>query len=402
MNENPTASESLARKLKIAILIATGLTGILVVYILNYYPRTDTAVVFANYIGIAPQVDGPITHFYVHENQSVKAGDLLFEIDPRPYQYALERAKSEQQVLEGQIVDEGRTIASQQSGVSVSQANTHSAQADLNRYAAAMDEAQADVTNARQGVNRANAEWLYASNNLHRVEPLLAKQYVTVDQVDQARTLEIARSEALKQSQSQLKLSQARLQSAQAQYERAKAMVTQSQAQLEQSQHAVTTLEPLTAQRGARVSAVQTAEYNLNNCRVYAPFDARVTNLILSEGAYAHTGQQMFTLIDARNWWAIGNFRETQLKHIAPGMKADVYVLSRPTVRFHGVVDSIGYGVTPSNQVISNLGTGLPDVERTLNWVHLASRYPVRVRITEPPSDSLRLGETAVVVIRGD
>ncbi|MFZ0706056.1 MAG: biotin/lipoyl-binding protein [Candidatus Korobacteraceae bacterium] len=401
MDENPNASDSLARRLRIVIIIATALAGMLVVYILNYYPRTDTAVVFANYIGIAPQVDGPITHFYVRENQYVKAGDLLFEIDPRPYQYALERAKSEQQTLEGQIVDEGRTIASQQSGVSVSQANTHSAQADLNRYAAAVDEAQAAVTNAEQGVNRANAEWLYASNNLHRVEPLLTKQYVTVDAVDQARTLEVARSEALKQAQSQLKLAQAQLQSAGAQYERAKAMVTQSQAQLEQSQHAVTTLEPLTAERGARQSAVQTAEYNLNNCKVYAPFDARVTNLILSEGAYAHTGQQIFTLIDARNWWAIGNFRETQLRHIAPGMKADVYVLSRATVRFHGIVDSVGYGVTPSSQVISNLGNGLPDVERTLNWVHLASRYPVRVHITEPASDSLRLGETAVVVIRG-
>ena len=304
-------------------------------------------------------------------------------------------------MLEGQIVDESRTIASQVSGVSVSQANTHSAQADLNRYAAAVNEAKAGVANAEQGVSRAKAEWLYASNNLHRVEPLLAKQYVTVDQVDQARTTEVAQAEALKQAESQLRLAQAQLQSAEAQYERAKAVVTQSQAQLEQSQHAVTTLEPLTAQRGARQSAVQTAEYNLNNCKVYAPFDARVTNLILSEGAYAHTGQQIFTLIDARNWWAIGNFRETQLRHIAPGMKADVYVLSRPNVRFHGIVDSVGYGVTPSSQVISNLGNGLPDVERTLNWVHLASRYPVRVHITEPPSDSLRLGETAVVVIRG-
>jgi membrane fusion protein, multidrug efflux system len=400
MSENPT-SQSLARKLKIAILVATALTGMLVVYILNYYPRTDTGVVFANYIGIAPQVDGPITHFYVRENQYVKAGDLLFEIDPRPYQYALERAKSERETLEGQINDESRTIASQVSGVSVSQANTHSAQADLNRYAAAVNEAQASVANAGQGVSRANAEWLYANNNLHRVEPLLAKQYVTADQVDQARTTEVARAQALKQAESQLKLAQAQLQSAEAQYERAKAMVTQSQAQLEQSQHAVTTLEPLTAQRGARASAVQAAEYNLNNCKVYAPFDARVTNLILSEGAYAHTGQQIFTLIDARNWWAIGNFRETQLRHIAPGMKADVYVLSRPTVRLHGIVDSVGYGVTPSSQVISNLGNGLPDVERTLNWVHLASRYPVRVHITETPSDSLRLGETAIVIIRG-
>ena len=133
---------------------------------------------------------------------------------------------------------------------------------------------------------------------------------------------------------------------------------------------------------------MQTAQYNLDNCKVHAPFDARVTNLILSEGAYAHTGQQIFTLIDARNWWAIGNFRETQLKHIAPGMKADVYVLSRPTVRLQGIVDSIGYGVTPDTDVISNLGNGLPDVQRTLNWVHLASRYPVRVRITDTQADS--------------
>jgi membrane fusion protein, multidrug efflux system len=402
MNDVATPTESTIRKLRIGIIAATLITGLLVLYVVNYYPRTDTAVVFANYVGIAPQVDGPITHFYVHENQYVKAGDLLFEIDDRPYRYALEKAQSEQKTLEGQIVDTQRIIASQESGVSVSQANTHSAQADLGRYAAAVDEARADVASAEQGVERAKAEWAYASNNLHRVEPLLAKQFVTVDQVDRVRTQEVAQAQALKQAESHLKLSQARLVSAQAQYERAKAMFSQSHAQLEQSRNAVTTLDPLTAQRGSRLSAVQTAQYNLDNCKVYAPFGARVTNLILSEGAYAHTGQQVFTLIDSRNWWVIGNFRETQLKHIAPGMEADVYVLSRPTVRLNGTVDSVGYGVTPSVDVISNLGNGLPDLQRTLNWVHLASRYPVRVRITEPPSDSLRLGETAVVVIRGN
>jgi multidrug efflux system membrane fusion protein len=402
MNDVPTPTPTAIRNLRIGIIAATLITGLLVLYVIDYYPRTDTAVVFANYIGIAPQVDGPITHFYVHENQYVKAGDLLFEIDDRPYRYALERAKSDQQMLEGQILDTRRVIASQQNGISVSQANTHSAQADLGRYAAAVEETRADVANSEQGVARAKAQWAYANNNLHRVEPLLAKQFVTADQVDLARTQEVAQAQALKQAESQLKLSQARLISAQAQYERAGAVYSQSQAQLEQSRNAVTILDPLTAQRGAKESAVQTAEYNLYNCKVYAPFDARVTNLILSEGAYAHIGQQIFTLIDARNWWAIGNFRETQLKHIAAGMKADVYVLSRPSVRFDGKVDSVGYGVTPNSDVITNLGNGLPDLTRTLNWVHLASRYPVRVRITEPPSDSLRLGETAIVVIRGN
>jgi len=160
-------------------------------------------------------------------------------------------------------------------------------------------------------------------------------------------------------------------------------------------------LEPFINQRGARVSAIDTARYNLNNSRVYAPFDARVTNLTISEGAYAHVGQQMFTLIDARTWWAVANFREGQLQHITPGMQADVYILAKPNVRFAGVVDSIGFGVTPDPEVVGRFERGLPDVQRTLNWVHLASRYPVRVRVENPPSDLLRVSQSAVVVIRG-
>jgi multidrug efflux system membrane fusion protein len=205
----------------------------------------------------------------------------------------------------------------------------------------------------------------------------------------------------LKQAESQLRQTQAALQSAIAQEERSRAVLTQSKAQHQQTEHAVTTLEPLINQRGAKASAIDTARYNLNNCRVYAPFDARVTNLTISEGAYAHIGQQMFTLIDARIWWAVANFREGQLQHITPGMRADVYVMSKPTVRFSGVVDSIGFGVTPDADVVGKLQPGLPDVQRTLNWVHLASRYPVRVRVENPTPDLFRISESSVVVIRG-
>ena len=109
----------------------------------------------------------------------------------------------------------------------------------------------------------------------------------------------------------------------------------------------------------------------------------------------------MFTLIDARTWWAIGNFREGELKRIGPGMKADVYVMSRPNLRFAGVVDSVGFGVTPDPDVIGHLQPGLPDVQRTLNWVHLATRYPVRIRVENPPPDLFRISESAVVKIRG-
>jgi membrane fusion protein, multidrug efflux system len=391
----------LGKVLSIAIVIAALAVGLVVLYRANYFPRTDDSEIVANFIGIAPQVEGPILHLNVRDNQFVKQGGLLFEIDDRPYQYALERAVSDQAALEGEISDEARRIAALVSAVSVSQANIQSMEADVARWAAAVDEARADVSNAEQGVSRARAEWTYANNNLHRIEPLLARQFVTVDQVDRARTSEISEAQSLKQAESQLNLAQAGLQAAIAQYERSLAVLQQSKAQHEQAQHAVTTLEPLVNQRGAKASAVKDARYNLNNCRVYAPFDARVTNLTISQGAYAHIGQQVFTLIDARVWWAVANFREGQLQHIVPGMLADVYVLSKPNVRFSGVVESIGFGVTPDADVVGRLGPGLPDVQRNLNWVHLATRFPVRVRVANPPPELFRVSESAVVVIRG-
>jgi multidrug efflux system membrane fusion protein len=403
MPENDTVEQRrrLGLIVSVVIIAAAVLTGAAVIIHTNLHPRTDDAEVFANFIGIAPQVDGPIDQLAVQDNEFRKQGELLFEIDPRPYEYALEKARSDLATLEGQIVDQRRTIASQVSAVGASRANTDSAAANVDRAAAAVNEAKANVAAAQAALDSASAELAYQTNNFHRIEPLLAKQFVTVDQVDQVRTAVTARQQTVQQLRSQLLLAQ--VVSAQAQYEQTKAAQEQSHAQLNQSQHSVLTLDPLTAQREGRASAIRTAEYNLNNCRVYAPFDARVTNLTISRGAYAHTGQQVFTLIDTRVWWAVANFRETQLHHIHPGMHADVYVLSRPSVRYDGIVDSVGFGVTPDSTLVGTFtSTGLPDVQRSLNWVHLATRYPVRVRIVAAETEPFRLSESAVVVIRGE
>ena len=114
------------------------------------------------------------------------------------------RARSDLSTLEGQIVDETRTIASQQSAVGAARANTDSAAANVDRAAAAVNEAQANVASAKAGLDRAKAELQYTSNNFHRIEPLLAKQFVTVDQVDQARTAVTARQQAVDQARSQV------------------------------------------------------------------------------------------------------------------------------------------------------------------------------------------------------
>lgn len=398
---SPEARRRLGRTISVVAIAGALITGLIVVRQIIDNPRTDDAEVFANFIGMAPVVNGPIMHLYVADNQHVKQGQLMVNIDERPYAYALKLAESEQSTLTGNIVDESRRIASQSSTVVVAEAGVKSAQASLAHAVSAIQEANAGVANSKADVSRARAELKYASDNLSRIEPLLAKQFVTVDQVDQAQTMVATRRQALQAALAQQALASAKLASSLAQRQQAEATLQQSLAQVKQAQHSVLTLEPLLAQRSGKLSAVETAKYYLENCRIYAPFDGRVTNLTISDGEYAHAGEQIFTLIDTRTWWAVANFRETQLGHIRPGMKADVYLMSRPGLRLRGVVDSVGYGVTPDADIVGRLTKGLPDVQRTLNWVHLASRFPVRIRILDGPPQDFRLGESAVVVVHG-
>jgi len=397
--ENPNKPRLIGRALGILVVSAAVVTGLVVWRQTNAYPRTDDSWVMANLIGMAPEVSGPIEKLYVHDNQFVKAGDVLFQIDPRPFQYALERAISEQATLEKQILNERRVIAGQESAVSTARATVVTSQANVNAAQAKFNAAQADVLRAQAALASAEAEYKLASDTLNRYEPLLAKQFVTVEDIDRTRTSQSTAAEAVRQARSQLVYAQAQVEANRAQQNQAISTVSETQSQLNESIHNVTLLDPLLAQRGTRAAAVKTAEYDLSRCRVVAPFDARVTDMNISEGAYAHAGQQVFTLIDVRNWWAIGSFRENLLKAIRPGMHADVYVMTMPTVRFDGIVQSTGFGVTPQNVTVSEL---LPNVERSLNWVHLASRYPVRVRVSNPAPDLFRIGGSAVVIIRGD
>src|SRR6201986_2496898 len=105
---SPEAQSLIGRAISIVIVLAAAITGLLVLRQVTANPRTDDAEVFANFIGMAPLVNGPITHLYVADNQLVRQGDPLFDIDDRPYAYALAHAKSDQQALKGEIGDERR------------------------------------------------------------------------------------------------------------------------------------------------------------------------------------------------------------------------------------------------------------------------------------------------------
>ena len=162
-------------------------------------------------------------------------------------------------------------------------------------------------------------------------------------------------------------------------------MLVQSKAQHEQAQNAVTTLR--TPDQPARRTDLGYRDSTLQPQQlpgVCAVCGSRHESDDFRRRLRPHRPAGIYT--DRRaHLWAVANFREGQLQHITPGMRAEVYVMSKPDVHFTGVVDSIGFGVTPDADVVGRIGAVLPDVQRTLNWVHLATRFPVRVRVENPP-----------------
>jgi membrane fusion protein, multidrug efflux system len=399
MTQEPAnvSRKRVGRLIRFGVVIAAVVTLLLVVLDTDRHPRTDDASVRANFIEIAPEVSGRLAQLPVKDNAYVKQGELLFVIDPRDYEYALRQALSDQENLEQRIIDTKRKIAAQNSAVEAASAAVHNSRTAIRTAGSGVALAKATVLRAQASANAAEAQLKYATNDLHRIEPLLQKQYVTVDQVDQANTaVRVARGSY---DAAVAALSEAQAQETQAvlRQQEADDAASESRAKLGQSIHVIDTLDILESQRPGLAARVDRARLDLERCRVIAPFDAYVTNMNISEGAYARPGTPMFTLIDTRKWWVVANYREAKVRSIRIGSPVDVYLMGHPEKRFTGLVESIGYGVFPED---GSVVAGLPNIERTLNWVHLSSRFPVRIRIQNPDPDLFRIGATAVTVVR--
>ncbi len=397
MTENNNIRKWVGRFIGIAVFVGAVVTLVIVVQATNRYPRTDDANVRANFIEIAPEVNGRLVQLPVKDNTFAKKGDLLFAIDSRPYEYALQQALSDQEALEQQIVDAKRRIAAEGSAVEAARATVDRSGTGVKTAVTGVDNAKATVNRAKSAVAIAQAQLAFATNNVHRIEPLLQKQYVTVEQVDQVRTAMNVAQGTLDEAQAALAAAEAQQSQAVLRQQEADTVVSESQARLGQAVHTVDTLDTLMSQRPSRAARVLSARLDLERCQVVAPFDAWVTNLNISEGAYARAGTPMFTLIDTRNWYVIANYREAELRHIRNGGHVDVYLMGHPERRFNGFVESTGFGIFPEDGRVAG---GLPDIQRTLNWVHLSARFPVRVHIQDPDPTLFRIGATAVTVVR--
>jgi len=304
-------------------------------------PRTDAVEIDAPFIHISPTTPGRVVTVKVADNAAVRQGDVLFEIDPAPYRLRVDLAKAEVAAAQSEVDQGGRNIAGE----------------------------RANATVADEQIRRARDNLALAEQSLARLAPLLPKGYVAAQQVDQATT---ARDDAL-------------------------VSLRQAEAQSSGANQVVGTLETRRAQLAAAEAQLALAERDLADTTVRAPYDGLVTNFRLVEGEYVITGQPLGSLIDTSRWRAVADFRETDLARIRPGDKAFVYVMSDRDRLIHGEVEGIGWGVR-SDETASVLG--LPFVARSLNWVRVAQRYPVTVRLDDPPQASMRIGESAVVILR--
>jgi membrane fusion protein, multidrug efflux system len=179
------------------------------------------------------------------------------------------------------------------------------------------------------------------------------------------------------------------------------AALEEARRKMMQAEKDVGDLNTLRAKRDAAAAALGKAELDLSHTRVEAPFDALVVNLHTAVGQFVTPGPvPVFALVDSRNWYVLANYRESELDRIAPGMAAEVYLMTDPRRRYRGTVQGIGWAVNPED---GHILPGIPTIQRELNWVHIAQRFPVRIHIDDPqPADAFRVGASAVTIILGE
>ena len=341
MADNSKASSNRKWPLAVLFLVTLALLA-LVVWRLDVAPQTDDAYVYADTISVVSEVPGRIVTLAVRDNQAVKKGDLLFQVDPRPFADELAKANAALVALDKQIALTGRVIKAQEYNAS----SVHAA------------------------VERARVVAKQSADTLRRTEPLLPQGYVSADEVDRARSAQRA----------------------------AQAELSAAQLLAQQAAAAVTGVDALVAQRDVVQADIALATLRLEMATVRAPFDGRVVALKTSVGQFASPLKPVFSLINAERWYVVGNFRESELKNVRPGTSAVLTVMTDSGRRFDGTVDSIGFGVLPDDGGL--VLEGLPRVQRSLNWVRVAQRFPVKISVENPDPELFRLGASALASLR--
>jgi multidrug resistance efflux pump len=383
-------------------------------------PWTRMGQVQANVIRIAPRVSGVVVKVAVTDNQRVKKGDLLFEIDPSAYELQVASARVA-------LAQARQDVAKLEATVLVRQASVQEAEAAVRSAKGRIEAADAQVEAARSAVAGANAGVDAAKANVDAAEAILLgydQQYQRAKRLAEKGAGPVAAADALHASvesgKAGVQAAKAGVPSAEAALEQAKAAQSQAEANklitttgLGEAEARLARARADLAQARAdlgepgdenvRVRSAQaslaTAELDLQWTRIEAPADGYATNVRVFEGAYAAPGTQMLAFVDASSFWVAGYFRETQLEEIQPGDKATVTLMGWPDAKVEGEVESIGWAINPPGiATLDGPSNVVPQVQPAFDWIRLAQRVPVRVKLTSVPEGVRLVAGTTVSV----
>jgi membrane fusion protein (multidrug efflux system) len=342
-----------------ALWWAGGVTaGVLLIFGIRYVAyalsseSTDDAFIEAHVTPISPKVAGQVVAVPVNDNQDVKEGNLLVEIDPRDYEARLVQARA---ALDG-------TTAQHK----VAQINLEKSRSQLTSVQADAAQSAARVASAEAQAVRADADW-------RRARELLQTGAIAQQDFDSAQAM--ARS------------ANADLEAARRKTASDEALAAEAQQQLAHDQAQIDVAATMIEQAQA---TTRLAELQLSYTKILAPRDGRVTERSVERGSYVQEGQILLALVP-RDVWVVANFKESQLTHMRPGQPAAIRVDAYPGVRYPGHVDSVQTGSGARFSL-------LPPENAVGNYVKVVQRVPVKIVFDAPPDDGHLLGPGMSVV----
>jgi membrane fusion protein (multidrug efflux system) len=380
-------------KVQRALMVAGILLIAVVVGLFLYYRNresTDDAQVDGHITPVAAKISGRVAEVPVHDNEPVKAGQVLVRIDPRDYQAALDQAKAElalaQSEAQSATADVPRTRENVASGTSNASAGLLGAQADLAKAQAAYEQAQtSDLAFAQANVEKSKANAQLAQADLQRYTPLMEKGEISKQQFDAAKANADATQSALNAEQEKIAQAKANVDIARAQVNAAKARVEQARAGVSSAHADIQQVSMRAADVGAKQAKVQqaqakvtAAELNLSYTEIVAPLDGMATHKQVELGQIVQAGQGLLVVVPLQDVWVTANFKETQLKKMREGQEAEVSVDTYGKT-FKGHVDSIA-GATGSMLSL------LPPENASGNYVKVVQRIPVKIRFDQIPA----------------
>jgi len=368
--------------LLIGAILATG--GVLYWNYSQTYESTDDAQVDGHLNGISSRIAGTITSVYVDENQFVKAGQLVAEIDPQDFNLALQQAKAEVAQKQAEIQVQNPNVPMTETS---SETTITGAEADVATANAAVAWAERDYVAAQGRLREAEANNAKARDDVARYKALVDKDEISRQIYDQAVSNANATAAAVDANRAATEASQKLV-------DERRAQLAQSQSRLAEANRnaphrlAISRANVAAKQADAQVAKTRLdqAQLNLSYTKIYAPVAGVVTKRNVEVGNRVQPGQQLFLVAQLDDLWVTANFKETQLHRMHPGQRVTISVDAYDQ-KLNGYIDSMP-GATGT---ITSL---LPPENASGNYVKVVQRLPVRIRFDKNQSglDRLRPG----------